>query len=204
MGILHSSFFWILLAGLPYGAIHSAFASQRMKRWFATKLGVESARTYRLIFVLQSFIFTFIYLALVFLLPDRTLYIIPAPWIYFSFALELGIAFCDFLSLQQTGILAFLGLDFLFTRANASANPTLHTRGFYAFVRHPLYFFGIFFIWLLPAMTWNLLAWNIGVTVYMIIGSRFEEHKLIHDFGQPYLDYRSRVPAFWPRLTLKH
>ena len=27
-----------------------------------------------------------------------------------------------------------------------------------------------------------------------------EEKELIERFGQPYLDYRKQIPAFWPRL----
>jgi protein-S-isoprenylcysteine O-methyltransferase Ste14 len=52
----------------------------------------------------------------------------------------------------------------------------------------------------MPVMSWNLLALNLGVTLYFIIGSRFEEDKLLDEFGEAYAEYRRRTPAFLPRL----
>ncbi len=45
------------------------------------------------------------------------------------------------------------------------------------------------------------LAFNLGVTVYLIIGSSYEEQKLRDEFGEAYDDYRRRTPAFLPQLT---
>jgi protein-S-isoprenylcysteine O-methyltransferase Ste14 len=151
-----------------------------------------------LIYVLQSLFFTFIYISLIFLFPDRLLYVISSPWRYFTLLIQAGAIIGVYLSLRQTGILAFLGLDFLLARPGFVPPDHLSTGGIYRYARHPLYTFSLIFIWLLPIMTWNILAWNIGVTAYVFIGSYFEEKKLIQDFGQEYLDYRNQVPAFLP------
>ncbi|MFN7037866.1 MAG: methyltransferase family protein, partial [Bellilinea sp.] len=74
------------------------------------------------------------------------------------------------------------------------------TWGLYRWVRHPLYTCSLLFLWLMPVMSWNLLALNLGVTLYFIIGSRFEEDKLLDEFGEAYAEYRRRTPAFLPRL----
>jgi len=56
-------------------------------------------------------------------------------------------------------------------------------------------------LWFTPLMTVNLLALNLGVTAYFILGGVFEERKLLRQFGQVYADYRQRTPMLlpWPR-----
>jgi protein-S-isoprenylcysteine O-methyltransferase Ste14 len=71
--------------------------------------------------------------------------------------------------------------------------------GLYCHVRHPLYSAGLLFIWLSPLMTTSLLALNLGLTLYIIIGSIFEERRLVGQFGQAYVDYQRRVPRLIPR-----
>ena len=48
-------------------------------------------------------------------------------------------------------------------------------------------------------MTWNLLALNIGLTAYILIGATFEERKLLSQFGETYADYRQEDPNADPR-----
>lgn len=201
--IEETGFLWILLTGLIYGIIHSAFASVPVKNWMAAQFGLGNPKLYRLFYVMQSSLFSVIYLSLVFILPDRVIYIIPVPWLFVFLLIDLAAAFCAYLGLKQTGISSFLGLEFLFTRENSLQTQSLNTGGFYRYVRHPVYFFSLILIWLLPIMSWNILAFNIGATAYLIIGSHYEERKLIQDFGQEYLDYQKQVPAFWPRLKFK-
>jgi methanethiol S-methyltransferase len=196
--MINTGFLWILLAGLIYSAIHSAFASIPVKKWIIAQLGLENPNTYRLVYILQSVFFTFIYLYIVFFFPDASLYVIPAPWVYLTTILEAAAAVCAFLSLMQTGILVFLGLS-VFIKGQAKPEH-LKTDGFYRYMRHPLYFFILLALWLLPFMTWNILAFNIGVSIYMFIGVIFEERKLIRDYGTEYIEYKKQVPAFWPKL----
>ena len=198
--IEETGFLWILLTGLIYGIIHSAFASLPVKNWMASQFGLGNPKLYRLFYVIQSTFFTIIYLALVLILPDRIIYIVNSPWLLVFLLIELGAAFCAYISLKETGVFSFLGLEFLFSRESSPQTQSLNTGGFYRYVRHPVYFFSLIFIWLLPIMSWNILAFNIGATAYLIIGSHYEERKLVQEFGQEYLDYQKQVPAFWPRL----
>ena len=75
--------------------------------------------------------------------------------------------------------------------------------GLYRFVRHPLYTAGLVIIWLMPVMTCNLLALNIGLTLYVLIGAVYEERKLLKEFGQAYAAYRQRTPMLIPGLRFK-
>ena len=54
----------------------------------------------------------------------------------------------------------------------------------------------------MPNMTWNLLAVCIGATVYILIGVRFEEHKLLRQFGKKYADYKRRTPLLIPGIKI--
>ena len=76
---------------------------------------------------------------------------------------------------------------------------TIHQR-----VRHPLYLGTFLFIWgLLPMFPiLSLLIANVIITIYTLIGIRFEEKKLIHEFGESYLEYQRTVPMIIPRFFL--
>ena len=110
--------------------------------------------------------------------------------------------------LRQTDIWEFLGLRQLAGSASnnqpegplEAVNGRLVTKGLYRYVRHPLYSAGIAFIWLLPLMTLNVLAINIALTIYVVVGAYFEERKLHSDFGQEYADYAAVTPMLIPFL----
>ena len=76
------------------------------------------------------------------------------------------------------------------------------TGGLYRWVRHPLYTCSLLLLWLVPTMTWNLLALAIGLTVYILMGIVFEERKLLREFGPAYAEYRRRTPGLIPFLKI--
>jgi protein-S-isoprenylcysteine O-methyltransferase Ste14 len=47
-------------------------------------------------------------------------------------------------------------------------------------------------------MSWNMLAFLIGMAVYMVIGAFLEEKKMLKEFGEAYTDYRKNTPMFLP------
>jgi protein-S-isoprenylcysteine O-methyltransferase Ste14 len=53
-------------------------------------------------------------------------------------------------------------------------------------------------------MTFNLLALNLGLTLYIIIGAYFEERKLLLEFGGAYTEYRQKTPMLIPGLRLPY
>jgi protein-S-isoprenylcysteine O-methyltransferase Ste14 len=52
-------------------------------------------------------------------------------------------------------------------------------------------------------MTRNLLALNVGLTLYLILGAIYEERKLVREFGEQYTRYQERVPMLIPGLGRK-
>ena len=83
-------------------------------------------------------------------------------------------------------------------------NPTppmpITVTGPYRWVRHPLYFFMILMIWSCPDLTRDRLLFNLLWTVWIVIGSYFEEKDLIVEFGDAYREYQKRVPMLVPLL----
>ena len=104
------------------------------------------------------------------------------------------------LGVAQTGGMSFLGLEQMFDAASLERPSRLVIGGFYRLVRHPLYLFGLVLLWLVPEMTWNLLALNIGLTAYILVGIIYEERKLVGEFGEAYREYKRTTPMLVPFL----
>ncbi len=190
-----SSGFWWILAGMGiYGIIHSLLAGEGAKalaeRWF----GPAGRRWYRLFFNIQGALTFLPVLVLVRLLPDTPIYRIPMPLTLLTMALQASALLAMLVTLHETGIMAFAGFA-----PEAEGIPAhLVTEGFYRYMRHPLYTLGLVVVWLLPTMTWNTLALDIGITAYILVGVYFEERKLRRQFGADYETYRKQTPMLFP------
>ena len=81
----------------------------------------------------------------------------------------------------------------------------LNTKGIYSIVRHPLYL-GNFFMWLgLCLLTQNLWFTISFILIYWVYYERImfaEEAFLTKKFGDTYLEWASRRPAFLPNFTI--
>ncbi len=82
--------------------------------------------------------------------------------------------------------------------------PEFIVRGPYLWVRHPLYFFVIVMIWSCPNLTPDRLLFNVLWTIWIYIGTVFEERDLMADFGEAYREYQSKVPRLISWKILKH
>lgn len=83
-----------------------------------------------------------------------------------------------------------------------SAKGNLVTNGIYGLVRHPQYV-GLFLVSLGLMIQWptlvTLVLWPVMFIVYYRLAAR-EERRMVEVFGERYLEYRKRVPAFFPRV----
>lgn len=189
--------FWLILSVFLWGFLHSVLASLKAREWIRRGLGQRMGRFYRLTYNIFSLVSFLPVLALAALTPDRTLYQVRLPWSALLILGELLATVVLVVGFFQTDVWEFIGL-------RQAAGPVetkrgkLVTRGLYRYVRHPLYSAGMAFIWLMPLMTAHVLAINIGLTVYVVIGAFFEERKLRGEFGQEYADYAARTPMFLP------
>lgn len=78
----------------------------------------------------------------------------------------------------------------------------LKVDGIHKYMRHPLYTGTLLFLWgaffIFPYVN-NLIAVFI-ITVYVLIGIKYEEQKLVVEFGDSYRDYQLTVPKLIPHL----
>jgi protein-S-isoprenylcysteine O-methyltransferase Ste14 len=86
-----------------------------------------------------------------------------------------------------------------------SAKGSLVTNGIYGLVRHPQYV-GLFLVSIGLTIQWptlvTLLLWPVMFIAYYRLALR-EERRMVELFGERYLEYKKRVPAFFPRLLPK-
>lgn len=198
-----SGFWWILFSLLIYGVFHSLLASRRFKAMLYHRFGPRSTRWHRFLFSLMGGLTILPVLALVALLPDRVIYSVSMPFAAVMNLLRLAGLIGLVYGVLQTGFMNFIGLDRVLDPAAGDKPPRFVTNGLYRWVRHPLYTCAMLLMWAAPNLSWNTLAFNLGVSVYLIIGSRYEEQKLLNEYGSAYQEYRQRTPAFLPRLWRK-
>jgi protein-S-isoprenylcysteine O-methyltransferase Ste14 len=182
----------LLIALALWGVVHSILASN-----FAKDM-LGGASFYRLGYNIFAAISFAPILYLMKTLPDKLIYQIPAPWNILMFGGQIFAAIMLFIAFLQTDSLSFVGLRQLYETAGSSQ---LVTRGLYRIVRHPLYTFGLLFIWLSPAVSQNSLTVYIGATLYTLTGAYFEERKLLREFGDSYAEYKKKTPMLIPGLA---
>jgi protein-S-isoprenylcysteine O-methyltransferase Ste14 len=183
-----------------WGFVHSLQASLGIKNYLRQKLGPGINRAYRLIYNVFSVIGFAPVLVLMRVLPDHGVYRVSAPWNVLMIAGQVVAVLLLFVTFLQTDAWSFVGLRQMVEGEKPAA---LVTNGFYRWVRHPLYLFGLLLLWLTPDMTANMLVVYISLTIYLLAGAYFEERKLSHEFGGPYTEYQSRTPMFIPGLIIK-
>jgi protein-S-isoprenylcysteine O-methyltransferase Ste14 len=192
--------FILILAIAIWGIVHSILAASGVKDFFRRVFGAGFMKFYRLgynVFAALSFIPA---AYLMFLLPDKPLYAAPMPWSLIMFLGQVAAATLLLVTLLQTDALTFAGIRQLFTEGQPDK---LVVGGFYRWMRHPLYTFGLAFIWLTSAMTLNLFVVYLGLTIYIIVGAYFEERKLLREFGEAYAEYKKVTPMLIPGLIFR-
>lgn len=187
----------LTLLWLGYFVCHSWLASLRIKHWVATHLP-SLMPWYRL---------SFNGLALLLLLPPLTLmwHLRTAPlwqwhgigaWIAYGISLSAVLGFIwtlrfydgeEFLGLRQLR----LGIR------DIKDQERLHLSPLHRYVRHPWYGLGLLLVWTQEMDPARLLS-ALLITLYLFIGSRIEERKLLIYHGDVYREYRRRVPGLIP------
>src|SRR3990172_3990452 len=152
----------LILAISFWGFVHSTLASPALKAVFRRLFGRGFMRIYRLVFNLFAVLSFLPILWLMIILPDQPFYAVPSPWSYLMFAGQgLAVIFL-IIGVVQTDALSFIGLQQIF---NEEKPAQLLTGGLYRFMRHPLYTFGLLFLWLTPRVTVNLFTFYLCFTL---------------------------------------
>jgi methanethiol S-methyltransferase len=180
---------WII-----YCVLHSVLASEWLKRKLRQKL--NNYKWYRLWYTIFAFVFLAgllyyqIRINTVKLFTANDLLLIAGSVIGFSGLILMAICIRKY----------FMNLSGLRSLVIENFSNELQITGIHKYIRHPLYLGTFCFIWglflLLPNL--SLLIVNSIITAYTLIGIELEERKLINEFGDSYVKYRSAVPKLIP------
>ena len=187
-----------------YAALHSLLAATSVKQAVQQRWP-RHFRAYRLTYNLLAGILLIPSLWLLATYPGAPLWRWPTPfdWLANGLALAAVAGFAWSLRYYDTG-------EFLGTRQLRKAENTVHDQAPLALsplhrrVRHPWYFLGLVIVWT-REMNAALLVSAVLLTLYLIVGSRLEDRKLITLYGDAYRRYRNKVPGLvplpWRRLS---
>lgn len=185
---------WILFC-----VLHSLLAGIPVKQWMAKRTGnlFKYYRLYYTLFSIFSFVAVIIYQIEIFspfvFSPSVASYMVGV-FVGVSGLVIMGICIRKY-------FYSLSGLRTFFIDEITSGNKLIIT-GIHRYMRHPLYAGTFLFIWglfiFIPFS--SLLISNFIITVYTLIGIRFEEKKLTKEFGCAYEEYQKRVPKIIPTL----
>jgi methanethiol S-methyltransferase len=206
----------IVIATGLFAGVHSALATERVKRAAARMLGQRNSEgLYRAFFVVQSLATSAALAAYIRRQPGQQLYHVHGGTAWLLRGAQLAALMEASSSARHVGLGHLSGveavqnwlIECLEMRPPVAQGPaldddgTLKTAGPFALSRHPLNFWPIVVLWLNPRMTTRLLAFNVVATAYVIVGSLHEESRLLAAYGEAYREYqRSEVPFFVPRV----
>jgi len=187
------AFSWIL-----YCVSHSVFAATKVKRHIE-KISGRYFRYYRLAYTVWSAIALILVIYFQYSFTSVVLFNVVAIG-YIS----LIVLACPGLIIMMMSIVKYFKLlSGVRTLYEAKPAAVLHVKGLHTYVRHPLYLGTLLFIWGLffafPFLN-NFIAVMI-ISLYVLIGIRLEEKKLLCEFGKDYGEYMARVPKLIPRFS---
>lgn len=190
----------ILLAAswMLFFLIHSLTASIPLKRWVAARRP-SWMPLYRLSFNTLSVVTIAPALWFTLSFEGPSLWGFSGAWGWLANGLALTAGIALLWSMRYYDGAEFLGLRQLRERVQAVEDQErLRISPIHRYVRHPWYSLSLVLIWTRDMNTAFLLS-AVAMTLYFIIGSRFEDQKLIRYYGVAYQSYRTQVPGLFPR-----
>lgn len=187
-------FITLIIGWILYFFVHSFLASNYLKSICQRRLPILF-RYYRIFFNLVATIGLVVMIRLTFedtnLLFKQKIYLLIVSIIFIILGLVVLIIASTTFNLKE-----FLG----FESATEKTQTHLVTKGIYKFMRHPLYTGTILLLsgYFLYAPTLSVLIFLILTFIYIEIGSRLEEKKLLIEFGNEYAEYCKVVKRYFP------
>ena len=191
-----SAFGLYALAWASFGVGHSLLASA----WAKRRLGPWLGPWYRLAYNGVSVLHAGAVVALGLWLLDTNTYDVPAVVLFVLYSVQVIGVVVLLGSLKGYDLGRFGGLrqirNHLAGRDEPEDEP-LRLDGLHRYVRHPLYTGTLLLLWGGAPSDFGL-ATALWASLYLWIGTLFEERALLRLYGQAYADYRNRVPALVP------
>lgn len=191
----------VAIAWIVYGAIHSIFASTSVKKKMKATMG-NAYISYRFWYSILAFLFLLMIVIYQITLPTFNLYQ-GNFYTNITGSLIAGGGFYIMAICIRNYFNKLSGIEWLTKNEDTVAIGTeLVMKGIHKKVRHPLYLGTFLFIWGLLVIypTGTMLVCDIVITLYTLIGIRFEERKLLVQFGEQYARYMRDVPMIVPKI----
>ena len=162
-------------------------------------LGIKFAY-YRLVYNTFSFLTLLPVVIYQILLSEKIIFSWYGPWNVLKFAMYLASFVLFYGGYRVFDMLYVLGIKQVHQMQEGKKIEAMdfNTSGVLEYVRHPWYSGAILFVWAFGPISDVSLVSKIILTAYIIIGTFLEEKKLIHEIGEPYLEYCKRVPMLIP------
>ncbi|MFH1841915.1 MAG: NnrU family protein [bacterium] len=192
---------WLALAWIAWSALHSTMIDNRVTTALRRRLGA-SFRFYRLFFNLVSLV-TLVPVVLYGRSLDSPVFWRVPDLLFVVQLLLLALALWLFVAGgRHYDFLQFLGFRQISSGGSSGAlteSGALNTRGLLGVTRHPWYLGALLFVWSYPReLTVAHLVVKGVLTVYIIVGTVFEEHKLVAEYGDAYRQYQRDVSMLLP------
>jgi methanethiol S-methyltransferase len=203
----------VAVATACYFLVHSALANDGTKAWAARAFGQGNADAlYRPFFLTQSLVLLGLLAAYVRRQPGRDLYRAEGTWRWvLRGGQAVGLLLLAWAALC-VGLAHLTGWESLTAwwqgaevprmpdgqEPSPAGDGTMRTAGPLGYSRHPLNWSLVPLFWLNPRMTTRLLAFNLVMTAYVVLGSLHAEGHMLRFYGDAYRDYLNRVPFLAP------
>jgi methanethiol S-methyltransferase len=192
---------YLALGWLAFCSLHSIMATLWFKAIVKTLLG-KHFKYYQLLYSLFFFIFLVLLLKYQFQLSESLLFPVNN-----TIKLLATLTFIGGLLIMISASIKYFaqvtGMKIL--RKNNFKDEFIYS-GMNSVIRHPLYAGTLVSVWslLVFSASASSLIVCIIITLYVLIGIKFEEKKLMIKYGETYKKYISRVPMLVPAFKLRN
>lgn len=194
---MEQSYIILLTLWILYCIIHSLLAESNWKKKIAGKLG-RYFIYYRIFYILFALITLAAVLWYQFSIKPLLLFN-SGPFLVGTGFLMVALGLAIMVLCIKKYFVTLSGINGLVGKNKSSE---LIISGIHNYVRHPLYLGTFIFIWglLLLYPYLSILIMNCVITMYTVIAIRFEEDKLVNEFGEQYKLYQKKVPKLIPKI----
>jgi methanethiol S-methyltransferase len=190
----------VILLWIGYCVIHSFLISIKITR-FMNRVLKRYYAFYRFFYIIISFVliiplinFSTRIEPVVIISYGFPITVLRYVLIFGSLLMFFWSFFFNYDSLSFFGIRQILNF---YTSKTEIQSDTIKKSGFLGVIRHPMYFALLIYLWC-HTFTLSEIIVNSVLTIYIIIGTKLEEKKLVLEFGDEYIKYKSQVPMLIP------
>ncbi|MEE9910831.1 MAG: hypothetical protein K4571_03820 [Deltaproteobacteria bacterium] len=194
----HAEYLLLALGWIAFVTLHSVLISIAVTDFAERRLG-RHYRFYRLFYNAVALITIAPLLWYTARMAGPAFFTWDGPLLGLKWLITLAGVLLFAAALRHYSFLHLLGASQILegNRPTAAKPGGIVSTGVLGLIRHPFYSGALLLFWAQDLDGTRLLV-NTILTVYVVIGTRLEERKLIREFGDEYIAYQKRVSMFFP------